>query len=250
MIENISEIYHILEKAASDRQPYIIFCRNIVPEVRSTILSNNLRGVTDIFPISIGYDERRINMLNDISIACDTSLISSITGDLISSASRRKLDEIKTVEISRDKIVICGKFNQKILNHIEYLEKRGSEDFLYEKRLEFLRRASCFKNEKVDIKIGTNLQKRLPSCYEMIDKFFRALSASISSGVIKKKDFILTISKAHKAGEISNQEKDILSTSFFRSSPIIPFSNINTALNISTATSLQLLRTAGFIVRD
>ncbi len=250
MIENISEIYHILEKAAEDKQPYVIFCRNIVPEVRSTILSNNQRGVTDIFPVSIGYDEKRINMLNDISVACNTSVISSITGDLISSAARRKLDEISSIDISRGKIVIRENLNDKAKNHIEYLEKRGSEEFHPEKRIEFLRRASCFKSEKVEIKIGTNLQKRLPGCYEMIDKFFRSLGASISTGVIRKREFKTILENAQKKGEISKREKIVLDDSFFKSSPVIPFSNIQTAISIANSTSTQILKTSGLIICD
>ena len=115
IIESVGEIHHILEEYSKTRRPIVIFARGFSEEVIATIVVNKARGALNLVPVQVPYDVDGINMLNDIAVICNSDLVSSLKGELISSIS---IDEISTI----NKIVVLTNIQLFFMLEIELLE--------------------------------------------------------------------------------------------------------------------------------
>tara|TARA_R110002096_G_scaffold319021_4_gene513299 strand:+ start:674 stop:1486 length:813 start_codon:yes stop_codon:yes gene_type:complete len=77
-LESIGEVHHLLHYAAKSKEPHVIFCFGMSDEVKRVIIENNSRGITQIVPISMSFNESSINILNDIALVHDSEIISSM----------------------------------------------------------------------------------------------------------------------------------------------------------------------------
>jgi hypothetical protein len=128
MIDSIGEIHHLLHAASENKEPYVIFCYGINPEVKHTIITNNNRGITKVFPIDITVNESSLNILNDIAIISNDEVISATKGQTISQAVRNKLKKGKRIKIEKNRFTLkqlCS--NQVLKNHRKFLYKRIDE---------------------------------------------------------------------------------------------------------------------------
>ena len=124
-IESVGEIHHMLYKAANNKLPYVVFCFGMSKEVKHTIIENNKKGITNIMPVCIEFDENTINILNDIAILHNSDIVSSLKGETISQSVRKELSVGKSITFTNSGIIIlpvCKK--QKIDMHRKFLQKR------------------------------------------------------------------------------------------------------------------------------
>ena len=84
VIERISEIDGILQKASRDLQPIALFCRGYSEEVIATLATNFSNNRLDVVPVIVSFDAYGANALNDIAVVSGIDIISSLKGDLIS----------------------------------------------------------------------------------------------------------------------------------------------------------------------
>ena len=124
-IESVSEIHHMLHFAAKTKEPYVIFCFGMSEEVKSVIIQNNTRGITQIFPFSMKISEDTINILNDIAMLHKSDIISYLKGQTISQEMRKELKKGKFISFNRKGFKIeplCNK--NDILRHVKFLKNR------------------------------------------------------------------------------------------------------------------------------
>jgi hypothetical protein len=98
-------------------------------DVKHTILKNNAAGKTEIFPVSIKFDENSINILNDIAVIHDEDVVSSLKGQTISQELRKNLPLGKNISFYRNGTVTISPIAdiEKISIHKDYLRKRVDE---------------------------------------------------------------------------------------------------------------------------
>lgn len=124
-IESIGEIFHLLHFAAKSKEPYMIFCFGMSPEVKDVIIQNNTSGKTQVIPVSMTMDEDTVNILNDLAVVHDCDIVSALKGQTISQETRKELPVGKRALITRKGIYfdpVCSQ--KKIKSHIEYLKNR------------------------------------------------------------------------------------------------------------------------------
>ena len=127
-LESIGEIHHLLHYAAKSKEPHVIFCFGMSDEVKSVIIENNSRGITQIIPISMSFNESSINILNDIALIHDSEVISSNKGQTISQEMRKTLNIGKHITVNRQGFSIEPLVDDsKIKTHVKYLQKRINE---------------------------------------------------------------------------------------------------------------------------
>jgi len=128
-IESVGEIHHLLHFACKTKEPYVIFCFGMSDDVKHTILKNNAAGKTEIFPVSIKFDENSINILNDIAVIHDEDVVSSLKGQTISQELRKNLPLGKNISFYRNGTVTISPIAdiEKISIHKDYLRKRVDE---------------------------------------------------------------------------------------------------------------------------
>jgi chaperonin GroEL (HSP60 family) len=124
-IESVSEIHHLLEEASRTKENYVIFFRHMNEDVQSTIEYNIQRGTINLIPVSVGFDENTLNILNDISICTNSELISSHKGDIISQSIRKDPVIVDSIEFLKDSISIINKTPSDMLkSHLRYLRDK------------------------------------------------------------------------------------------------------------------------------
>jgi len=189
MIESESEIHHLLQLAAETKEPFLVFCRGMSDTVASTISFNLARETIDLIPVSVGFDENTLNILNDIAIVVGCDIVSHLQGDLISTCIK-KLGTIDRVEIEKNKkiSISCRNSNKKLAHHLKYLKDKkskteaGGVSDLIENRIRSL------SSNKVTIETGTDLCAEFPDVIEKFDFFFRSLRAYMVSGITNVND--------------------------------------------------------------
>ena len=126
-IESVGEIHHALHKSANEKESFVIFCFGMSEEVKKTIITNNSKGITEIFPVVIKFDENTVNVLNDLAVIHDCDVISALKGQTISQEIRNisTSKKGKNIQFFKNKIVIdplCTK--EKIISHKKYLKNK------------------------------------------------------------------------------------------------------------------------------
>ena len=231
IIEKVSEIHHILEHGSKNKEPIVIFARGFGEEVLSTLYLNFLRKTLDVFPVTVGFDEN-VNMLNDIAVVCDSDVVSSIKGELISSIDLDNLSTVEKISVSGSTItIINSSANQNINTHIENI----------------LNNAGNFKNSKiiadrikgltsrcVTIYLHGNYQKQQSDYYEL-DRALRSIKSVIQFGTVditkmkrelKKIDSILSLMILKSINTVFKNKKKITSDVLMRT--------IQTSLSLSS----------------
>jgi len=197
MIESIGEIHHVLEKAASEKNPIVMFVRSIADDVRSTLSLNIKRGTIDLIPVEVGFNEGTINILNDISICCNSDIISTHMGDLISTSGILDLSSVKKITISENGINVVNDARDHALNaHLKYLEEKRNSSTSPEIHDMFDKRVRSLSSGKILIDVGNDLLRLDPQTIEKFDKFFRELRSLVSHGVIYRSSVELDVIKA------------------------------------------------------
>jgi len=187
MIESIGEIHHILEKAASEKNPTVMFVRSMADDVRLTLKLNIKRGTIDLIPVEVGFNEETINILNDIAICCNSDIISTHKGDLISTSGIIDLITVRKITITSKGINIINDASEDILaSHLKYLEEKRNLSPSPEINSMFDKRVRSLSSGKILIRIGDDLLRLDPQSMEKFDKFFRELRTLVSYGVIYK----------------------------------------------------------------
>ena len=190
-IESVSEIHHLLESASQNNMPHVIFARHISEDVDSTLLYNFKRGTLNIIPVSVGFDENTLNILNDISICTGSELVSSLKGDLISAAVQNDPAIVRKITISKNTISIVAKDNSMIKSQLRYLNDKRMKSTEH-KQVDlveiFDKRIKSLSSGKIEIKIGTDMLSEDPQIVERFDGIFRKIGSIIQSGVTYKDD--------------------------------------------------------------
>jgi len=246
MIESISEIHHLLSLAAENKEPYVLFLRNLDPEVYNTIYVNLQRGTIDLIPICVGFEEDTINILNDISICTGCELISSLNGDLISASTRRAAIKIENIEISENEIVIHNSTTSKsVKSHIKYLKHKKdllkNDDSKIRDLLNI--RIKSQTSERLQIDIGLDLICREPGIMSQIDSFYRSFYPIVNFGFFNFKD----------SGIIQNDDKafDQEIFNFFKSNNnLYPASSLCYGIMSASSIILSLLSIGSSVIED
>ena len=203
-IESIGEIHHLLDRAAEDNQPYILFARRLSDDVKSTIYLNRARETINLLPIEVGFDESTINILNDISMCCNADIISTHKGDVISKSIQTQIVKIKSVVVTSLGINIINSANLSNLNsHLKYLIERRDNSLNNDSYDLFDKRIKSLSSGKITLNIGTDLILKDKLSVEKFDKFFRELRSLIQTDIVYVRD-IKTMSKDIKSCFIKN----------------------------------------------
>jgi len=185
IIETVGEIHHLLERAARDKNPIVMFVRHLSDDVRSTLTLNLKRGTIDLIPVEVGFNEDTINVLNDIAVCCNSDIVSAYKGDLISTSSAGILSSVDRVMITEKGINIHNIIPEKtLISHLKYLQdKRDSSHDSQIKQL-FDTRIRSLSSGKILLRVGNDLLGDDIASIEKFDKFFREIRSLIQHGVI------------------------------------------------------------------
>jgi hypothetical protein len=153
-IDTVGEIYHLLQNASENKEPYVIFCKGMSPEVKDVFLQNLKRRTINVFPVSLDINELNVNILIDFAMLHGSDVVSSLKGETISIAIRRKLKKGQKISIDKNGINFKPLISDNIIaRHVEYLEKRKAASSI-EVNTEILeKRIKMLSADKIILKI-------------------------------------------------------------------------------------------------
>lgn len=128
IIESVGEVHHLLFEASQNKLPYVIFCFGMSPEVKHVIIENNKKGITEVFPVCLDFNEDTVNILNDIALMHNSDIVSSQKGQTISAAVRKKLKLGNSIILRKNKFILKPVASKSSIQvHKKYLERRSFE---------------------------------------------------------------------------------------------------------------------------
>ena len=185
IIENVSEIHHLLTQAFETKEPYLVICTGVLPEPKSVVIQNFARKTIDMVLATIKSDEFNIQALVDLGTVCISEPVSALKGDTISQATTRGLKKVEAVEISRENLNIINRDAKKstdalLVDVIERSSKNQDIAHLYQNRIKSL------SSSRVNVAIGIDDANKEKSIIEDVDVFFRSCPLILRQGLVKK----------------------------------------------------------------
>jgi chaperonin GroEL (HSP60 family) len=128
-IESVSEVHHLLEAAATSREPCVFFVRGLTDDVIHTLRVNHDRGTLRVFPAIVPFDLDGMNTLVDVAVVSGSDVVSSLKGELISSIDFHRLPIVERVTSFKGNTVIMeSRTAQAVRSHVARLRSRRVDE--------------------------------------------------------------------------------------------------------------------------
>jgi chaperonin GroEL (HSP60 family) len=129
VIEDTSEIEHLLIKSCESRIPFVIVAQGFSEEIVATMKANEERGNFDCIPIRVMPDLESINIISDIAKTCNTTPITSLKGDRLCFVNYDEIPIVDKIRCNRNELTIENKSSGlAVAAQLRYLvEKRQNE---------------------------------------------------------------------------------------------------------------------------
>lgn len=199
MIEEVSEIDKLLNKASETKQPLLIIANGFGEEVAATCKMNNDKGNTDVQLLRFSNDVWSLNVTNDIAIVCGTTPISSLQGHVISMVEWNDLPVVDRVQMTLQQTNIeNAKTQHSVLVHMKtILDKKKDANTLiediqnvYDARLKALAANAVY----LHLPLTTEIENK--TLRIMIDNVLRNIKATLQFGSLNLENLTNAISKS------------------------------------------------------
>jgi len=186
-VEEVAEIHHMLEAAASMKEPVLMFVRGMSDDVKHTLSVNYKRGSLRVIPITVPYDLEGINMLADIVVMTGADLVSSNLGQLFSSIDLKAASTVDAATIFSDNVVIRNNATRHsvTVHRKKLLDRRDEQEYEFSTDL-IDKRIKLLTPNQVIIRLhdGMNYVEQT----QRIDHALRAISALTRHGTMQFND--------------------------------------------------------------
>ena len=197
VILTIGEINYFLQKSYKNKTPLLILCRGFSEEVLATILENFKRKNLNVFLCQFPTDHTA-NLLWDISELAGCNVVSTITGDIISSKKKENLGILNYCRIEKNQILFnCSKKNIKYVKNkikLSLEEFRKSKDFCQDMEKVFISRLKMLDSERIQIFLSRYREGTTALTKSRLQTFLRIINEVKQHGIID----LYKVKKSHK----------------------------------------------------
>lgn len=187
-LNNLTQIYSILEKVHQSGKPLLIIADDYEQEAIQSLLINVSKGLLNVSCIkSPFYGEKRNQILNDLADALGCQVIYDLTEDATLDYDLSQLGSCKKIEVSNNETIFVGCDNQKedqdsVIAEVEVqLDKPG----LTKEEVAFLtQRLVILKGVVAVLSIGAHTESSLLELVDRIDDALHATKSAMESGFL------------------------------------------------------------------
>ena len=197
IIESVSEIHHLLEALNKTKVPAALVARGFSQEVLATLSTNALRGTLNVVPIIVGYTAAHVNLLKDIAVACNTDVVSSLKGELISTIDIESIPAVDKIKATFGYVIISHQASENaVRRHIRNLRKQKQEiedsqqhvGIKTEKIKLLDKRIKALSSNCANIGLGPDLKIKKGIIHDRLENAIMILRESARFGMISAAD--------------------------------------------------------------
>jgi chaperonin GroEL len=128
ILERVSELDKVLNKAMSTKIPLLLIAHGFSEEIISTIKVNVDYKNFDIMPVRLAPDLESLNVINDIAVVSGGDIVSTLKGQMVCFTDFDTLPVVEKVRLSSKELCIeNAKTRKAVSEHLRMLlEKRQS----------------------------------------------------------------------------------------------------------------------------
>ena len=187
-ISSTNDILPILENcAAAGKKDLVIIAEEVEGEALSLLVLNKLKGVFNTLVLKApSFGDRRKDILADIAILTDATVVSADQGLKISEVGLEVLGSAKKIIATKDETtIIKGAGSQsEIANRIELIKNQAQNAPSDYDREQFEKRAAALSGKVAVIKVGGATETEIEEKKFRVDDAVAATKAALSEGIV------------------------------------------------------------------
>lgn len=188
VIDSMSEVDRLFQDAHTTSEPLLIIARGFNQDVCSTITANRYRKTLNAHCLEVPYDVHKVNLINDIAIACGTTPVSSLAGQVISTQTLSDLPRVEMIGVLGPRLTITNPASSRAVNaHVADLSERrdgAGNDEVYDMLDERIRSLTA---TRVEVRVGGS-PREAQAGLESLDGALRTFRSALGWGILRLDD--------------------------------------------------------------